>query len=82
MGFRQIRRCKNTIFSDKVTREVKFTDNVQFLPLNVDAWVENLKKIELRKDECVNVELLKNQIMFSGYDIRTESIRVFNLYKK
>lgn len=72
----------NTIFSDKVTREVKFTDNVQFLPLNIDAWVENLKKIELRKDECVNVELLKNQIMISGYDIRTESIRVFNLYKK
>lgn len=66
-----------TLISDKVTREIKVNDNIEFLPINnVDIW---LKKIAYYK----KIGRSKNsKIIEAGYDINEESKNIVIWYKK
>ena len=64
------------LFSDTITREVKLTDKVNFLP-NKDSseWVDELKKITI-----ISRQNTQKTIADCGYDIKTESKKLIKKY--
>lgn len=67
-------RC---LFSDKITKEVKITDLVSFLPLNINIWKNKI--LEESKKEIIKEDKSK-EIINAGYDIRIESKKLENIY--
>ena len=65
------------VFTDTITPEVKVTDNVRFLGLDDDAatWAGEILKFR-EKSRTSRFNDLKN----AGYDIRTEALRMQDLY--
>lgn len=67
----------NSIFSDKITKEVIVTNNVKMLSIenNIEEWVKTIESIKTyeRKDESENIR--KN-----GYDIKDVAIQVQTFY--
>ena len=68
-------RC---VVSDRVSNEVKLTDNLELLPLDAGAsiWADRI---------CTHTDTHKvnNELFASlGYDIKTEAIKLERLYKK
>ena len=66
------------IFADTITKQVKLTDNVEFLKLEeVETWVDSIIKMFKypRKD---NIELLVRK----GYSIKKEAEKLQDLYIK
>lgn len=62
----------NCIFSDKVSKETKLTNNVEFVSLENDQkiWIDKLhNEIESKNNERVNIKKLRNV----GYDINVEA---------
>ena len=69
------------IVSSCVTEKAKVTDLIDFHDLDVTEWVNSI----LEKDLCVEKRkssIYKKQIESSGYDIKVESNKLFNIYKK
>ena len=65
------------LFSEKITKEVKITDLVTFLPLNINIWKDRILK------ECKNITTKKDmtkKIKKAGYDIKTETKKLEELY--
>lgn len=65
------------LFSEKITKEVKITDLVTFLPLNINIWKDRILK------ECKNITAKKDmtkKIKKAGYDIKTETKKLEELY--
>ena len=64
------------LISDRITREVKITDLVKFLPLEKECWADELAG-------CVTDRYRSGQddsIARAGYDIRTAAGRLGELY--
>lgn len=63
--------------SDTIHREIKVTNNIFFLPLDIDVWVDEIKKIKKydRNDMC-------DDILNGGFDIVTEANNLDKVYKK
>lgn len=70
-----------SIVSENVTREVKITELINFLPLEVGpkAWAENIKKIR-----PINRESIKNkaiaQVRKAGFDVRKNAKQLKEIY--
>lgn len=56
------------IISDKITKEVKLTDNLEFKPLdNIKPWVESIEK---SKDKVIDRKRCGEKVKLAGYDIK------------
>ena len=64
-------RC---LFSDTISREVKVSDLVEFLPLDKTTWIDRISSAHI--EEHINVS---DQIIESGYDIR-KTAKTWQLY--
>lgn len=72
----QIARCK-CFFSDKITRELKITDDSEFLEItNFKTWA---KKIIDYSNDMINKN---NKFDYSKYDIKVNSKKLCEFYKK
>lgn len=65
------------LISDNVTREVKITDLVKFLPLLEEDWVEELERCRID----IYRESQEEKIVKAGYDIRIAAKRLETLYR-
>ena len=68
------------IFSDKVTKEVKITDNVEFLSLDktsIEDWVDTILSYKnyARKN-------MKDKVVKAGYSIEDEAKKLENIYRE
>lgn len=64
------------LLSDTVAREVKVTDCVKFLPLNLDEWVDNMnQKVFEKKDTYQN-------IVEAGFSIKDTARWLENFYEE
>ena len=69
------------IFSDKITREGKLTDDVTYLPIEkstVDMWIKNIEKFKDKKTDRESVYL---QLKEKKFDIRDTVDSFLGLYK-
>lgn len=66
------------VFSDAVTKEVKMSDRVKFVSLEapISVWVDNIQKALEDGRRNNNYSLIKSK----NYDIKTEAIKLENLY--
>jgi glycosyltransferase involved in cell wall biosynthesis len=65
-------------FADTITKELKITDLVEYLPLdNSDVWVNEV----LQSQKNTHYDM-KKQLTDNGYDINTEVKKVEDLYLK
>ena len=64
------------IISDRVSKEVKLTPNVYFEKLQLENWINCIKKIN--KDRSRNAS---SYIKEEGYDIESTVNEIFKLYK-
>lgn len=67
-------RC---LLSNKITKEVKVTNLVEFLPLKENIWADEIINNFYIKHERKN---MKNEIISAGYDIKTEAKKLEDLY--
>lgn len=67
------------LFSEEVTKEVKLTDEVKFLPINkgVEIWKEKILDIEKKK---ILRDNNKNQLTKLGYNVKIEAQKLIALY--
>lgn len=66
-----------TLLSDQVSLEAKITEQVDFLPLEVDCWVEKIKEIiEFRLER----QKASFNIAHTGYDINVEVLKLQEIY--
>lgn len=71
----------NCFVSDVITREVNKTGNVKFFSLkNMNAWVDELRKIGLQEDRKHESELAISEIAKSGYSIEDEARKLEKIY--
>lgn len=67
-----------TLLSDKVSNEVKITENVFFLPLVIDKWLDKIEEVlNEKKARKNNLE----KIIKSGYDAKSSANVIMNIYK-
>ena len=67
-----------TLVSDRIPKTVKISNNIKFLPLEVNRWVkeiENYSKEDLLKSR-------KNNFISAEYDIKNCAKKLMNLYIK
>ncbi|MCI8774070.1 MAG: glycosyltransferase family 1 protein [Lachnospiraceae bacterium] len=62
--------------SDRITKEVGITDNIQFLPLDKSQWVNTL----LDRRDGYQRKKVDEQIQSAGYDIRYEIKKLEEIY--
>lgn len=62
------------IASDTITKEVRITDCIDYLPLNEKLWVEKIKELKLKRRET------SNYLIKEGYDIKTQIKKVESFY--
>ncbi len=67
------------LVSNNVTREVKLTDLIEYLPNNCDVWVDRI--LYYIKAEKINRLRYREEICSKGYDIRQSARKLENLYK-
>lgn len=72
----EINGCK-TLLSDKIPADAKIAENVDFIPLDVDAWTSAIIK-EIDKDDVREAALF--DVYQSGYDIKTEAKKLQDIY--
>lgn len=67
------------IFSDRITKSAKITENVKFLPLeeNTQFWANEIIKSS-KKERKID----KEKIMKAGYDMKTLINSIENIYSK
>ena len=69
------------IIADTITRDVKITNLVKFLPLSTEPtkWVSSIRKLRLSNRAKYNQEILK-QVKHSGYDIQQNGKNLQEIY--
>lgn len=72
----QINGCP-CVFSNKVPAEVKLSDNVTFMELDIDAWKKEIGKAIQNRDKRRKAGF---DISDTGYDIEKESVKLQNKY--
>ena len=68
------------IFSDVITREMKMTEMVEFLPINIEAsiWSEHILKLYNSSDREKGVKCIQE----AGYDIKKNASKLLEFYYK
>lgn len=69
------------IFSDKITKETKVTEQVDFLPIgeeDISKWVDKLENIKTIKIDRSKAE---EDIKQAGYDIKEEANKIKNFFR-
>lgn len=64
------------ICSDRVPYDVQLTENVEFVELNIDKWLEAVERYRYFEDRKDTYEAIKN----SGYDIHTTAVKMEEFY--
>lgn len=67
------------IVSDHVSEEINITNSFTFLPLEIDAWVEQLKNLKPKDRICetkINIMVLRE----NGYDLADNVETLYQLY--
>ena len=67
-----------SIVSNKVSKEVKVTDLIEFLPLKSDVWAKAIENISVEYNR--NNLLYLNKLKEKGFDIKTSADRLYNKY--
>ena len=62
------------LFSDTISREIKISDNCEFLPLEVDKWADRFNKSFNRIDSY-------KQIKDAGYDVKDSAKKMQEFYE-
>lgn len=72
-----------SIISDKVTREVKLTDIVEFLPLEGGAtvWAEQIRRTKLEDREAIK-DIVISQINNAGFNVKDNAKQLEILYSE
>lgn len=72
-----------SVISDKITRDVKLTDLVDFMPIEDEpkVWAEHINNIKL-EDRLKNQADILEQIKKSGFDIKENAKYLESLYDK
>lgn len=70
------------IVSDKVTKEAKLTELVEFMPIETDAreWAKRINEIRIL-DRNDSKDLLISKIRHAGYDIRDSAVKLKRIYE-
>jgi glycosyltransferase involved in cell wall biosynthesis len=72
-----------SLVSNYVTKEIKVSNNLRYLPLDIDLWVETLFNIYLNKQKNLNNRKLFGTKMVSGpYDITSQVEYLMSIYQK
>lgn len=68
------------VFSDVITREMKMTETVEFLPINIEAsiWAEHILKLYNSSDREKGVKCIQE----AGYDIKKNASKLLEFYYK
>lgn len=68
------------VFSDVITREMKMTEPVEFLPINIEAsiWAEHILKLSKSPDREKGVKCIQE----AGYDIKENASKLLEFYYK
>ena len=68
------------VFSDVITREMKMTEPVEFLPINIEAsvWAEHILKLSKSPDREKGVKCIQEV----GYDIKENASKLLEFYYK
>lgn len=70
------------LVSDKVSKEVKLTDLVEFLPIdNISIWVKNIINIKLQ-NRTFNIKTIHEKIKECGYDVSTNANKMKQMYEE
>ena len=67
------------IVSDHVSEEINITNSFTFLPLEIDTWVEQLKKLKL-KDRIYETTINTVALRKNGYDLADNVETLYRLY--
>lgn len=67
------------ILSDHVSEEINITNSFTFLPLEIDTWVEQLKKLKL-KDRIYETTINTMALRKNGYDLADNVENLYKLY--
>lgn len=67
------------IVSDHVSEEINITNSFTFLPLEIDTWVEQLKKLKL-KDRIYETTINTVALRKNGYDLADNLENLLKLY--
>jgi glycosyltransferase involved in cell wall biosynthesis len=67
------------IVSDHVSEEINITNSFTFLPLEIDTWVEQLKKLKL-KDRIYETTINTVALRKNGYDLADNVETLYQLY--
>lgn len=70
------------LVSSVVTKECCFSNNMQYIPLKEDYWVEAVMKLKKREDRADISEQNIISIMAAGYDISLTAFKLKELYQK
>lgn len=73
-----------SVMADTISKEVKITDTVTFLPLTYDAkeWKEHILKVGSAERTEAHNAVIKEQFQCAGYDIVTAGKQLLEYYKK
>lgn len=68
----------NCLFSDTITKEVDFTNNVEYLSLkdSLNKWIDKIVEMSSK-----GRNIIKNEISDNGYSIRVEVKKLENKYR-
>ncbi len=64
------------IFSDTITHELKINNNIKFVHLDMNEWIEEITRLSIRNDK------IQNFFESSNYNIKNEAQKMENLYIK
>lgn len=66
------------LFSDKITREIKVNDNIEFIALdNINSWITEIEKYRKKYVRIETTDKIKER----GYDIKIEALKLEEYYE-
>lgn len=72
-----------SLVSDQVTQEIKVTNQIEYIPLNVEKWEIELIKLYRRRKENIRIRLDEGEKMLGGaYDIESQVLNLMKIYRK
>lgn len=72
-----------SLVSDQVTQEIKVTNQIEYIPLNVAKWEIELIKLYRKRKENIRIRLDEGEKMLGGaYDIEFQVLNLMKIYRK
>ncbi len=69
------------ILSNNVSKEVNLTGKLNFIELNIEKWVKEIKSLQLL-DRCQESRDNKEKLAMNGYDILKNNNDLYEVYKE